>query len=326
MYNVTIFGIDLKLDPVAFTIPIGSGWTVYWYGIIIAAGFALAMIYGYRYAKRYNIDVDKMLDVVLVATPCAILGARAYYIIFDGRPLTGGIKEFFGLDGSGFSGLAIYGGIIGALLSGILMCIIRKVKITDILDLAAVAFLIGQGVGRWGNFMNQEAFGSPTGSSFWGMTSENVASQFRALGYSADALAHPCFLYESVWCIAGAILIHHLGKKRHFSGEVGLMYCVWYGFGRGFIEILRTDSLMIGSLKVSSILSFTICVAAVALIAYIRIRMSRKTAESVYEDMFRDELAAAEDYDTDFEDEASYDEEDTAERSTEAGETKEKGE
>ncbi len=306
MYNVTIFGIDLKLDPIAFTIPIGSGWTVYWYGIIIAFGFALAMVYGYRYAKRYNIDVDRMLDVVLVATPCAILGARAYYIIFDGRPLTGGIKEFFGLDGSGFSGLAIYGGIIGALLSGITMCIIRKVKVTDILDLAAVAFLIGQGVGRWGNFMNQEAFGGPTGSAFWGMTSENVVSEFRALGYSVDALAHPCFLYESIWCIVGAVLIHNLGKKRHFSGEVGLMYCVWYGFGRGFIELLRTDSLMIGSLKVSSILSFTICIAAVATIAFVRVRMNRKAAESVYEDMFRDELAAAEEQDDEFDEEESY--------------------
>ncbi len=299
MYNVTIFGIKMTLNPIAFTLPIGeSGWDVYWYGIVIAAGFALAMVYGYINAKRVNIDVDRMLDVVLVATPCAILGARAYYVIFDGVPLGGvdatftqKVQDFFGLDGSGFSGLAIYGGIIGALLSGILMCLVRKVKVFDILDLAAVAFLIGQGIGRWGNFFNQEAFGGPTGSEFWGMTSENVARQFRILGYNTEALAHPCFLYESIWCIAGAVILHLFMKKRRFSGEIGLMYCVWYGFGRGFIELLRTDSLMVGSLRVSCLLSFAICLAALGLLVYIRVRMNTKIAEKSYEAMFRDELA-----------------------------------
>ncbi len=294
MYNVTIFGIDLKLDPVAFTIPIGDGWTVYWYGIIIATGFALAMVYGYLNAKRFNIDVDKMLDVVLVATPLAILGARTYYIIFDGEPLTGGIKEFFGLDGSGFSGLAIYGGIIGALIGGAVMCLIRKVKILDIFDLAAIAFLIGQGIGRWGNFMNQEAFGGPTGSSFWGMTSENVVSEFRMEGFDTEALAHPCFLYESIWCLIGVLVLHKLSKNRKFSGETGLHYCIWYGFGRGFNELLRTDSLMIGSVKVSALLSFTICIAALGLLFYLNNRRKTKVFETEYEDMFRDELAAEE--------------------------------
>lgn len=307
MYNVTIFGINMTLNPIAFTLPIGSGWTVYWYGIIIATGFALAMIYGYLNAKRFNINVDRMLDVVLVATPLAILGARAYYLIFDGEKMTGGIKEFFGLDGAGFSGLAIYGGIIGAVIGGVVMCYIRKVKLTDLLDLAAIAFLIGQGIGRWGNFMNQEAFGGPTGSSFWGMTSENVVSVFRSLGYDSEALAHPCFLYESVWCLAGVAVLHILSKKRRFSGEVGLMYCIWYGFGRGFNELLRTDSLMIGSLKVSSLLSFTICIAALVLIVIIRKRQNRVIAETNYEDMFKDELAAAVDFDEEETDEESED-------------------
>lgn len=314
MYNVTIFGIELTLNPIAFTIPIGSGWTVYWYGIIIAAGFALAMIYGYINAKRFNIDVDKMLDVVLVATPLAILGARTYYIIFDGEKLTGGIKEFFGLDGSGFSGLAIYGGIIGAVIGGVIMCFIRKVKLFDILDLASIAFLIGQGIGRWGNFMNQEAFGGPTGSSVFGMTSENVVREFKSLGFSATDLAHPCFLYESIWCIAGAVILHILSKKRKFSGQVGLYYCVWYGFGRGFNELLRTDSLMIGSLKVSSILSFTICIVAALMLVLINKKMTNKAAETTYQDMFKDELAAATDFEDYVPEEIDYDkdyEEDT---------------
>ena len=306
MYHVTIFGIKMTLNPIAFTLPIAGGWDVYWYGIIIATGFALAMVYGYLNAKRLNIDVDRMLDVVLVATPCAILGARAYYVIFDGKPL-GGIKDFFGLDGSGFSGLAIYGGIIGAVVAGVIMALIRKVKIFDLLDLASVAFLIGQGIGRWGNFFNQEAFGSPTGSTFWGMTSENVAREFRILGYGSSALAHPCFLYESIWCIVGAIILHQFMKKRRFSGEIGLMYCVWYGFGRGFNEMLRTDSLMIGSLRVSCILSFAICVAAFILLIVTRNKHDEKVAEGGYEAMFRDELAESDDSEIDTEDDAETD-------------------
>lgn len=296
MYNVTIFGINLTLNPIAFTIPVGSGWTVYWYGIIIATGFALAMIYGYVNAKRFNIDVDRMLDVVLVATPLAILGARTYYILFDGEKLTGGIKEFFGLDGSGFSGLAIYGGIIGALIGGVTMSFIRKVKVFDILDLASIAFLIGQGIGRWGNFMNQEAFGCPTGSGFFGMTSENVVRTFKSLGYSATDLAHPCFLYESIWCLSGAVLLHILSKKRKFSGEIGLYYCIWYGFGRGFNELLRTDSLMIGSVRISSLLSFVVCIAATVLLIVINKRNQVRVAETQYVDMFKDELVAEADF------------------------------
>ncbi|MBO7218065.1 MAG: prolipoprotein diacylglyceryl transferase, partial [Clostridia bacterium] len=170
----------------------------------------------------------------------------------------------------------------------------RKVKVFDILDLASIAFLIGQGIGRWGNFMNQEAFGGPTGSSFFGMTSENVVRVFKSLGYADTDLAHPCFLYESIWCIGGAVLLHFLSKKRSFSGEVGLYYCVWYGFGRGFNELLRTDSLMIGSVKVSSLLSFIVCVAAAALLITIKNRKKIKAAETTYVDMFKDELAAEE--------------------------------
>lgn len=291
MYNVTIFGIDLVVDPVAFKLPIGeSGWTIYWYGIIIALGFILAIIYGYLRAPKMGISVDRMLDVVLVATPCAILGARTYYVIFDGERVTG-VADFFGFGGSGISGLAIYGGVIGAVLSGVIMAKIRKVKILDLLDLASVAFLIGQGIGRWGNFFNQEAFGGPTGSTWWGMTSENVVSDFRSQGYDPTALAHPCFLYESVWCIGGAVLLHFLSKKRRFSGETALMYCAWYGFGRAVIETMRTDSLMIGNAKVSFLLSLLLCLGAI--IALIVCGRKRKAAatETTYESMFKDELA-----------------------------------
>lgn len=288
MYNVTIFGMDFNIDPIAFKLPIGeSGWTVYWYGIIIALGFMAAVVYGYFKAPKLGINVDRMLDVILVATPCAILGARTYYVIFDGVKINS-VADFFGFGGSGIAGLAIYGGIIGAVVSGAIMAKLRKVKILDLFDLASIAFLIGQGIGRWGNFCNQEAFGGPTGSSWWGMTSENVVREFKFLGYDPTALAHPCFLYESVWCIAGAVVLHILSKKRRFSGETALMYCVWYGFGRAIIETLRTDSLMLGNVKASFVLSVLICIFGIVGLAIGYKRKRVLAADGKYETMFDD--------------------------------------
>lgn len=267
-YDVTIFGITLTIKPIAFTINIGSiSWDIYWYGILIALGFALAILYGSKNAGRLNIDKERMLDVILVAAPVAIFCARAYYVIFDGQKCES-IADFFGFgSSSGFAGLAIYGAVIGAFVSGGIMCKLRKIKITDMFDLGALGFLIGQSIGRWGNFVNQEAYGSFTGSSFWGMQSQ------RTIDEMGVGLVHPCFLYESIWCAIGFFLIHHLSKKRRFSGEVALMYFAWYGFGRGFIELLRTDSLMIGPIKVSCLLAFTACIASVTAIAVIRKRI-----------------------------------------------------
>lgn len=287
MNHVTIFGIDLTFDSVAFTLPIGDGWPITWYGILIALGFLLAIIYGIKNAERLGVNTDKMLDVVIVTTPVAIVCARLYYILFDpNRPED---VEFFGKDG--LSGIGIYGAVIGAFACGAIMCKIKKIKVFDMFDLAAIAFLIGQGIGRWGNFMNQEAFGSPTGSSWFGMTSENVVTDFTQKGYDPTALAHPCFLYESIWCIAGFFLLHHLSKKRHFSGEITLLYCIWYGFERAIIENFRTDSLMLwGPIRVSVFVSIILFVGA--LIALIVIRKKQKTAvtDMDYEAMFDDGL------------------------------------
>ena len=287
MNHVTIFGIDLTFDSVAFTLPIGDGWPITWYGILIALGFLLAIVYGIKNAERLGVNTDKMLDVVIVTTPVAIVCARLYYILFDpNRPED---VEFFGKDG--LSGIGIYGAVIGAFACGAIMCKIKKIKVFDMFDLAAIAFLIGQGIGRWGNFMNQEAFGSPTGSSWFGMTSENVVADFAQKGYDPTALAHPCFLYESIWCIAGFFLLHHLSKKRHFSGEITLLYCIWYGFERAIIENFRTDSLMLwGPIRVSVFVSVILFVGA--LIALIVIRKKQKTAvtDMDYEAMFDDGL------------------------------------
>ncbi len=280
--EVIIFGIKLTLNPIAFTIPLGNRhWDIYWYGIIIAVGFALALIYAYKNATRFNINVDRMLDVIIVVVPISVLCARAYYVIFDGVKLNG-IADFFGFSSSGFSGIAIYGAVIGAFASGALMCWLRKVHILDMFDLAAIGFLIGQGIGRWGNFVNQEAFGTLTGSSWWGMQSANTISEM------GSGMVHPCFLYESIWCLLGVFVLHKISKKRIFSGQIILCYCVWYGFERGFLELIRTDSLMWGSIRVSSLLSFTICIAASIALYLITKRIRSNANATAYEGVFAD--------------------------------------
>ena len=277
-YHVTIFGIDLSFDSVAFTLPIGNGWSIYWYGICIALAFLAAVIYGFTHAKRFGVDPDRLTDVVLVTTPLAILCARIYYIIFyPGDLEIHSLSDFLGLSGgSGVSGLAIYGAVIGTVVFGALMCKLRKIHILDAFDLASICFLIGQAIGRWGNFFNQEAFGSATSSAFWGMASEETGG----------VNVHPCFLYESVWCILGFVLLHFLGKKRKFKGQIALSYGVWYGFGRMIIEGLRTDSLYLGPLKVSQWLSGALVLACSAVLIVMFVRLKNAKEALTYESMF----------------------------------------
>ena len=286
-YDVTIFGIHLTLNPIAFTLPFGNGWDIYWYGIIIALGFMLAIIYGMKNAERFGVNTDKMLDVIIVTTPVSILCARTYYVIFDGIKCES-IGDFFGFSsGSGFSGIAIYGAVIGAFACGAIMCRVKKIKIFDMFDLAATAFLIGQGIGRWGNFMNQEAYGTFTGSSWWGMTSNRIASEM-----GSSDLVHPCFLYESLWCIAGFFVLNYFSKKRKFSGQITLLYCVWYGFERSIVENLRTDSLMLGNIRVSVLVSVLICLSAAITLAVIFKKQKVTVTDDNYIEMFRDEYDA----------------------------------
>lgn len=294
LYHVVIFGLRVTVNPVALTI---GNFRLYWYGIIIAVGFALALTYAWRKAPAYGIDRDHMLNVVLVTTPVAILCARAYYLLFDpnGHGITG-FAQFFGFNKesgefSGFQGLAIYGGVIGAVIVGALCCKLWKVNLPALLDICAVGFLLAQGIGRWGNFTNQEAFGGVTGSTFWGMTSENVAAYLRSEGLDPAALVHPCFLYESVWNLLGAFLLWRWSKKQKFNGQIALGYCVWYGFGRFFIEGLRTDSLYLIqnenlSIRVSQAVSAIAFFAGVILLILLFRRQKRKDAAGQYENVF----------------------------------------
>lgn len=300
VYHVTIFGIKLEFDRVAFTIPVKGGWNIYWYGILIALGFLLAVIYCFKNAKKYDIDVDRLTDVVLVTTPVAIICARLYYILFGDVEIHS-FADFVGFSGdSGVSGLAIYGGVIGAVLCGLLMCKVRKVNPLDAFDIAAPGFLIGQAIGRWGNFFNQEAFGTLLKH---GMRSEGV------YGYVADHIdqypsladknvmdymitnhvgVHPCFLYESIWCIIGFVLIHFLSKKRKFKGQMILSYGVWYGLGRLFIEGLRTDSLYLGPIRVSQWLSGALVLVCGGLLIFFLTKKKQAKVNETYVAMFDD--------------------------------------
>ena len=265
-YNVTCphLGLEFNINPVAFSI---GSFHVYWYGIIIAAGFLLALIYASFSCKKMNIDINRLFDVVIVGLIAGVIFARLFYVVFyPGDKYWKNPLEIFQIhDG----GLAIYGGIIGAVVFGSLMAKLRKLKVTAVLDIAALGFLIGQCVGRWGNFINQEAFGSATELP-WGMHSENTAAV-------VDGNVHPCFLYESLLCLLGFVLLHFFTRRfRRYDGQTFLLYIVWYGACRFFIEGLRTDSLIIPGtgLRVSQVIAAACVVAGIILLVLFRHRTS----------------------------------------------------
>lgn len=269
---------SLDINAVAFSI---GQFEVRWYGILIGLGLLLALLYAFRNAKRFGIDGDRMTDVVFLSVIIGIIGARAYYVIFNfseyaGRPFWDMLKIYEG-------GLGIYGGIIAGMLSGYFLCKWRKVHPLAMLDLASLGFLIGQGIGRWGNFVNQEAFGSNTNLP-WGMYSQatynylsSVKSTLAAQGVTVDPSmpVHPCFLYESIWCLLGFLLLHIFSKKwKKYDGQIFLLYMLWYGVGRFWIEELRTDSLMMGPYRISRFLAGIFVLASIVLLIVFRKRCS----------------------------------------------------
>ena len=266
-------GWTFRIDPTAFKI---GSLEVQWYGLIITLGLILAFIYCFPKMKRFGLDSDRTIDAVLGGIIGGLVGARLYYVIFNWDQYKDDLKSIFN---TREGGLAIYGGIIGALAVGLLICKIRKVKMLPMLDITCIGFLIGQGVGRWGNFVNQEAFGGKT-DSFLGMTGgriqeyifENSASLGGSLTAEGSGImnlelypVHPCFLYESVWCLLGFVLLAFWSKRRKYDGQLLLMYMAWYGAERFFVEGLRSDSLYIGSIRVSQALSALIFVVSVIL-------------------------------------------------------------
>lgn len=276
-------GLSFNLDPVAFKI---GSFEIYWYGIVIALGFVLALIYCMKNFKRFGISTTRALDVILVGIVGGVVGARVYYVIFSWDTFKGDLGSIFDIrDG----GIAIYGGLIGAILVGVLMCKIRKVKVGPMLDICGIGFLIGQGIGRWGNFFNVEAFGSNTNLP-WGMTGPSIVNylsgksgELSQIGVTVDPSmpVHPTFFYEFLWCIIGFVLLHIFSKHRKFDGEVFLLYTAWYGFGRFWIEGLRTDSLMIGNLRASQLLAGFVVIISIIIIVVKRNQIKRSGEQPV---------------------------------------------
>ena len=232
-------------------------FNIHFYGMIIALGLILAVVYACRRSKEFGIREDDLLDGVLWVTPFAILCARAYYCIFSWENYASDpIRVLYIWEG----GLAIYGGVLGAIIGVTVFCKLKHIKLPMLLDLVSLGFLIGQSMGRWGNFFNREAFGAET-TSFLRMGLMN--------GYTGTVTYyHPTFFYESVWNALGFLLLHHLSKKRQYDGQIALGYVAWYGLGRAFIEGLRTDSLYWGPFRVSQLLAATSCILAVAVLLW----------------------------------------------------------
>ena len=271
-------GLEFELNPIAFSV---FGWDVHWYGVIIACGFLLAVAYCYWRAPRFGVDQEKLIDMLFFAVPLCIIGARAYYVIFNPAVC-------FNADGS-FSlyntiaiwdgGLAIYGAIIMAILTVAVYCKVRRQNFWDYTDIGCFGVLIGQLVGRWGNFVNVEAFGGVTDLP-WRMCSPSIADYLLQHGLVDEAAyqqvldgtlgVHPTFFYESMWNLLGFILLVLIARKgRKFNGQLFLSYVVWYGVGRAVIEGLRTDSLYFfgTGLRSSQILGLASALVAIVVMA-----------------------------------------------------------
>lgn len=224
------------------------GYPIYLYAIIICVGLVLAYVYASKRCKDFNLTTDNLLDGLLFGVPVSIVGARLFYVI--GAP-EGEIETFGDIFRIRDGGLSIFGTIISCFIFILIFCKVKKLKLGNVLDIASLGFLIGQIVGRWGNFVNREVYGVAT-TLPWGMKLENVTR-------------HPLFLYESLWNLLGFLILHKISKKRKFPGEIALLYIAWYGLGRGLMEGLRETSyiLMIGDVAISRVVSFTLCVIAI---------------------------------------------------------------
>ena len=282
MINLVQFpglGLSLHINRVAISL---GGFNIYWYGIILATGLMGGLLFAFRYGPDFGIDTDRMVDVVVIGTVMAIVCARIYYVAMAPFQYQS-LWEMIDLRNGG---IAIYGALIGAFVFGGLACKWRKIPLLQMFDLVAMGFLIGQGIGRWGNFVNQEAFGCNT-TLPWGMYSEATqsylaanAASLAAQGMTVDPTmpVHPTFLYESLWCFAGLFMMFRFMKKRCFHGEIFLLYAVWYGCGRFWIEGLRTDSLMLSAalnLRASQLVAAVSVIIALALEIHFR-RIYRK--------------------------------------------------
>ena len=262
--KISFPGLGIEMNPPKYFELFNTGIEINLYGMVIAIGLVLAVIYGLWQMKNYGLNEDQILDGVLIIVPIAVICARLYYCAFEWESYKSDPKSILYIwEG----GLAIYGGIIGALLSILVYCKVRKIKVGAVLDLTMLGFLIGQCIGRWGNFFNREAVGDLGNNLNWFLRMGLMHKFTGQYEYF-----HPAFLYESLWNLAGFLFLHFMSKRRKYDGQIALMYCAWYGFGRAIIEGLRVDSLCAGSFRVSQVLAAVTCVAAVAVLVFMRFK------------------------------------------------------
>ena len=281
-------GVSFNVPSVAFTV---GGYEIHWYGIIIAFGFGLAVLYGGRMAYKWKMSLDGMTDVLIWGTLFGIVCARLYYVAFEWQYYSQHKNEIIAIWNGG---IAIYGGIIGALIGAVIGCKVGKINFQNLLDLGALGLLIGQGIGRWGNFFNQEAFGTNTSTATFRMWSTKIRDTLEAtqallaekgMEVNPNEAVHPTFLYESVWCILLFFVLHYIvTKRRKFRGEVFLLYGIGYGLERMIVEGMRTDSLYIGSttIRVSQLLSAIIVVVFSAWLITLFVKLKKGTLPRRY--------------------------------------------
>lgn len=265
MINTISFpGLGIGPLRIAETISI-FGFSIHWYGIIIATGIILAFAYGMKICDQHGLTKDNITDILLYGLPSAIICARIYYVIFEWKDYKDNLLDIFKIWNGG---IAIYGAVIGACISTYFYCKIKKINVMKAFDVGAFGLLIGQICGRWGNFVNAEAFGAVTNLP-WGMQIDEI---------SEELMFHPTFLYESLWNLGVFIILVLRRKKRTFDGQMFLGYVTLYGLGRLWIEGLRTDSLYLGQIRISQLVAL-MCVIAGATILFILKRKNKKSAE-----------------------------------------------
>ena len=279
-------GIDeFILNKIVLEIPIFGGIEIRWYGLIISLGMILAFLYaGYR-SKSYNIIFDDVIDLGLFSVIFGVIGARLYYVIMEIESY----HTFKDVIAIWNGGLAIYGGVIGGAIA--VFCVAKyksrkkpNISFPRCADIILPGVMIAQSLGRWGNFFNGEAFGGQVAERHplyfmrMGLKSGNTIHDF---GTTETVYVHPTFLYESLWNLLGFVLINLLWKKKKFDGEAGLWYVTWYGFGRMFIEGLRTDSLYVGNIRISQLIGFVCFIVGLGLIVAIRIIVHKRSKVAV---------------------------------------------
>ena len=252
--NITFpgLGLEFELSRSLFSI---FGIDVYTYGLLIAIGVVLGFVYATRETQKQGISQDDFLNMFLIGVPAAIVCARLYYVIFSWESYKDNLIDIFNIRGGG---IAIYGGVIGAAASILIYCKVKNLNAKKVFDILAVGLLIGQTIGRWGNFVNGEAFGGHTDLP-WAMT---IKQDGRLVAYSV----HPTFFYESVLNALGILVLCLYKRKQAFDGEIFCGYMVWYGFSRMLIEGLRADSLYLGAFRVSQVLSALLVITGLIII------------------------------------------------------------